>query len=74
MILPDGNLSTVSIDEVNVIDISKYERLSNELHKRGSCIIEMGVKDNETALSNESLNILKGHSDLSDYFLTHFCL
>ena len=45
LILPDGNLSTVSIDEVNVIDISKYERLSNvdyELHKRGSCIIEKG--------------------------------
>ena len=77
LILPDGNLSTVSIDEVNVFDISKYERLSNvdyELHKHGSCIIEKGVKDDENVLSNGSLNILKGHSDLNDDFLTHFCL
>ena len=60
-----------------MIDISKFERLSYadyELHKRGSCIIEKGVKNDETVLSNESLNILKGHSDLNDDFLTHFCL
>jgi len=66
LMLPDGNLSTVSIDEVDVIDISKYERLSNKDRK--------GVKDDKTVLSNESLNILKGHSDLNDDFLTHFCL
>ena len=77
MILPVGNLSTVPIDEVNLTDISMYERLKNndyELHKRGSCVIEKEVKNDETVLSNESLNILRGHSDLSDDFLTHFCL
>ena len=49
LILPDGNLSTVSIDEVCVTDILNYERIDNKdysLNARACCGIDSEVWKN----------------------------
>jgi len=78
LILPDGNLSTVSIDEVCVTDILNYERIDNKdyaLNARACCVIDSEVlEDCDQSLTNEMINILKGTYDLTDDCLTHFCL
>ena len=77
LILPDGNLSTVSIDEVCVNDILKYERIDNHdyaLNARSCCVIGNEVSDDvNQSLTNEMMNILKGTYNLTDDCLTHFC-
>jgi len=78
-ILPDGNLSTVSSDEVCLNDILKYERIDNDdyaLKAKSRCVISIEVSEVVNhSLTNEMMIILQGIYNLTeDNYLTHFCL
>jgi len=77
LILPDGTLSLVSIEEVIASELSMLERNDVEdinIFAKANCIISpQGVyDDDDSSLTNDTVNHLKAIHELNDDFLTLF--
>ena len=78
LILPDGTLSLVSIEEVIASELSMPDKVDIEnisvFAKANRIIPTQGVNEcDDLSLTNDTVNHLKAIHELNDDFLTSFC-